>query len=107
MDKGIIIGAEHESSVVASLPFATFRHATSVRKWLVARGEHPLTEDTVALVSASHFTLSSRSWPSTRGGFLRIALPAPGFLRTRPRDSPSHRCRIRGNWRGYDNKWRG
>lgn len=31
MDKGIIIGAEHESSVVATVPFVTFRHATSVR----------------------------------------------------------------------------
>ncbi|KAI0283431.1 hypothetical protein BGY98DRAFT_952380 [Russula aff. rugulosa BPL654] len=27
----IIIGAEHESSVVSKLPFVTFRHATSVR----------------------------------------------------------------------------
>ncbi|KAI0004091.1 RIC1-domain-containing protein [Russula compacta] len=34
MDKGIIIGAEHESSVVASLPFATFRHATSSHLFL-------------------------------------------------------------------------
>jgi len=32
MDKGIIIGAEHESSVVATVPFVTFRHATSVRQ---------------------------------------------------------------------------
>ena len=31
MDKGIIIGAEHESSVMSKLPFVTFRHATSVR----------------------------------------------------------------------------
>ena len=30
MDKGIIIGAEHESSVMSTLPFVTFRHATSV-----------------------------------------------------------------------------
>ena len=30
MDKGIIIGAEHESSVMSNLPFVTFRHATSV-----------------------------------------------------------------------------
>ena len=31
MDKGIIIGAEHESTVMSRLPFVTFRHATSVR----------------------------------------------------------------------------
>ena len=30
MDKGIIIGAEHESGTGATLPFVTFRHATSV-----------------------------------------------------------------------------
>jgi len=34
MDKGIIIGAEHESSVVATLPFVTFRHATSSHLFL-------------------------------------------------------------------------
>ena len=31
MDEGIIIGAEHESSIMSNLPFVTFRHATSVR----------------------------------------------------------------------------
>src|SRR6266851_6388387 len=41
MNKGIIIGAEHESTVVATLPFVTFRHATSVRQWLAVSGEHP------------------------------------------------------------------
>ena len=30
MDKGIIIGAEHESGMGTTLPFVTFRHATSV-----------------------------------------------------------------------------
>jgi len=34
MDKGIIIGAEHESSMVATLPFVTFRHATSSHLFL-------------------------------------------------------------------------
>jgi len=34
MDKGIIIGAEHESSVVATVPFVTFRHATSSHLFL-------------------------------------------------------------------------
>lgn len=32
MDKGIIIGAEHESGMGATLPFVTFRHATSVSR---------------------------------------------------------------------------
>ena len=31
MDKGIIIGAEHEASMRTNLPFVIFRHATSVR----------------------------------------------------------------------------
>ncbi|KAF8506868.1 RIC1-domain-containing protein [Russula emetica] len=34
MDKGIIIGAEHESSVMSNLPFVTFRHATSSHLFL-------------------------------------------------------------------------
>lgn len=38
MDKGIIIGAEHESSMGSALPFVTFRHATSVRQWFILSG---------------------------------------------------------------------
>ncbi|KAF8482108.1 RIC1-domain-containing protein [Russula ochroleuca] len=34
MDKGIIIGAEHESSIGTTLPFVTFRHATSSHLFL-------------------------------------------------------------------------
>ncbi|KAI0257303.1 RIC1-domain-containing protein [Lactifluus subvellereus] len=34
MDKGIIIGAEHESSLGSTLPFVTFRHATSSHLFL-------------------------------------------------------------------------
>lgn len=30
MDKGIIIGAEHETATRSNLPFVMFRHATSV-----------------------------------------------------------------------------
>jgi hypothetical protein len=30
MDKGIIIGAEHEAATRKNLPFVMFRHATSV-----------------------------------------------------------------------------
>ncbi|KAH9081828.1 RIC1-domain-containing protein [Lactarius deliciosus] len=33
MDKGIIIGAEHESGMGTTLPFVTFRHATSPAKY--------------------------------------------------------------------------
>jgi hypothetical protein len=33
MDKGIIIGAEHESGMGSTLPFVTFRHATSVSRY--------------------------------------------------------------------------
>lgn len=32
MDKGIIIGAEHEVAARSTLPFVIFRHATSVRR---------------------------------------------------------------------------
>jgi hypothetical protein len=31
MDKGIIIGAEHEAATRSNLPFVMFRHATCVR----------------------------------------------------------------------------
>lgn len=34
MDKGIIIGAEHESATRINLPFVMFRHTTSVRGYL-------------------------------------------------------------------------
>lgn len=30
MDKGIIIGVEHEAAIRSNLPFVLFRHATSV-----------------------------------------------------------------------------
>jgi len=30
MDKGIIIGAEHEAATRSNLPFVMFRHSTSV-----------------------------------------------------------------------------
>lgn len=33
MDKGIIIGAEHESATRINLPFVMFRHTTSVRSY--------------------------------------------------------------------------
>jgi hypothetical protein len=36
MDKGIIIGAEHEVATRLKLPFVMFRHATSVRYSLPA-----------------------------------------------------------------------
>ena len=59
MDKGIIIGAEHESSVMSKLPFVTFRHATSVRIGHVrVRGAFSnLTKAIVAFVSASRFAV--------------------------------------------------
>ena len=109
MDKGIIIGAEHESSVVATVPFVTFRHATSVRKWLAMSLQRAFFDHdaVVPFVSASYFTFSPGSSPSARGGLIRVALSALGFLRPRPRDSPSHGRRIRGNWRGRNDEWRG
>jgi RIC1 len=59
MDEGIIIGAEHESSVVSNLPFVTFRLATSVRIGHVrVRGAFSnLTKAIVAFVSASQFAV--------------------------------------------------
>ena len=104
MDKGIIIGAEHESSVVSTLPFVTFRHATSVRQRLAVPEMNLLIRPIVAFVSASHSAFSSSSRPSTRGGLLRVALPTPGFLRTCSRNSPSHGCRVRSDWGGFDDE---
>lgn len=40
MDKGIIIGAEHESVTRVNLPFAMFRHTTSVRAHLFPVPDH-------------------------------------------------------------------
>jgi hypothetical protein len=104
MDKGIIIGAEHESSVVSTLPFVTFRHATSVRQRLAVDEMNLLIRPIVAFVSASYSAFSSGSRPSTRGGLLRVALPTPGFLRTCSRNSPSHGRRVRSDWGGFDDE---
>lgn len=45
MDKGIIIGAEHETATRRNLPFVMFRHATSVR---------PVTKSAQAVANVSH-----------------------------------------------------
>ena len=104
MDKGIIIGAEHESSVASTLPFVTFRHATSVSQRLAVSEMNFLTRALVAFVPASHSAFSSGSRPGTGGGLLRVALPAPGFLRTCSRNSPSHGRRVRSDWGGFDDE---
>ena len=62
MDKGIIIGAEHEAATRANLPFVMFRHATSVSRMLIIIFALPgidieLVE--VSLIFTSYITLSS------------------------------------------------
>lgn len=76
--------------------------------WPCPSREHSLTMmPLVASVSAPHFAFSPGSRSSARGGLLRVALPAPGFLRPRPRDSPSHGRRVRSGRRGRDDERRG
>ncbi|KAF8272974.1 RIC1-domain-containing protein [Lactarius quietus] len=57
MDKGIIIGAEHESGMGTTLPFATFRHATSSHLFLHHILRFHLTAGQVqeAVTFASHY----------------------------------------------------
>jgi hypothetical protein len=57
MDKGIIIGAEHESGMGSTLPFVTFRHATSSHLFLHHILRFHLTAGQVqeAVTFASHY----------------------------------------------------
>ncbi|KAH9050489.1 RIC1-domain-containing protein [Lactarius hengduanensis] len=57
MDKGIIIGAEHESGMGTTLPFVTFRHATSSHLFLHHILRFHLTAGQVqeAVAFASHY----------------------------------------------------
>lgn len=61
MDKGIIIGAEHESSVMSNLPFVTFRHTTSVRvsRVRVAFSNHKVTQSHLFLHHILRFHLAA------------------------------------------------
>jgi len=55
MNKGIIIGAEHEIAARSNLPFVTFRHATSVSIQSAVR--HTVPPDHGILFSQSHLFL--------------------------------------------------
>ncbi|TFK36804.1 RIC1-domain-containing protein [Crucibulum laeve] len=57
MDKGIIIGAEHEASTRSNLPFVLFRHATSSHLFLQHILLYHLTSRQIkeAVVFASHY----------------------------------------------------
>lgn len=55
MDKGIIIGAEHESATRTNLPFVMFRHATSVRGYsqlVLNNREHDLCSLTCSSITS-------------------------------------------------------
>ncbi|KAJ3890952.1 RIC1-domain-containing protein [Lentinula edodes] len=57
MDKGIIIGAEHEVAARSNLPFVMFRHATSSHLFLhhILRSHLEASQVKAAVVFASHY----------------------------------------------------
>lgn len=63
MDKGIIIGVEHEVATRMTLPFVMFRHNTSVR-----RSTEPIDSPTQLIPNRhifSFITSSASTWRST------------------------------------------
>lgn len=60
MDKGIIIGVEHEAAIRTNLPFVMFRHATSVGFYILLKLSAQDAHFTpVAIVSSTYIALSS------------------------------------------------
>ena len=57
MDKGIIIGAEHEAATRISLPFVMFRHATSVSRTMFLQ----TTIRSINTISRIYFCITSCS----------------------------------------------
>ena len=103
MDKGIVIGAEHEAAVRMNLPSVMFRQSTSVR--MFGHNSSPSTErDSVPPFPPPYpFTLP-RSWPHRGSGHLRFLLQRTDFLRSRARNPPSHYRGGGGRSGKYPNK---
>lgn len=92
MDKGIIIGAEHEIATRSNLPFVMFRHATSVSRTF----DYIFSDSTfvVALVLASCLAGASGGSAGQGGCPLRFALSESYLLCTCIGDSATYRRRI-------------
>lgn len=103
MDKGIIVGAEHEAAARMNLPFVMFRQSTSVRLF----GGTPFTHTEripVPPFLASHpFTLS-RSRSHRGGRHLRFPLQGTNLLCSRARNPSTHHCGGRGRFGKYPSK---
>ena len=82
MDKGIIIGAEHEAAARMNLSFVMFRQSTSVRIFDILL-VLPTERSTVPPLLASHPLTLPRSRPYRRSRHLRILLQGTYFLRSR------------------------
>lgn len=98
MDKGIIIGAEHESATRSNLSFVMFRHATSVSFPIdsLAIGSNYFTP-IVSSVFASHPAIPARR-PTSQGGCeFRDTLQGPGIFRARFGNPSPHCCGIGSN----------
>jgi hypothetical protein len=96
MDKGIIIGAEHEAATRKNLPFVMFRHATSVSSiatfilllmWMSCLFQ-------VSLVFAPYFALPSRSAAGSGGCYVCWTLSTPCVFRTCVGDPSSYGRRV-------------
>lgn len=54
MDKGIIIGVEHELAVRSNLPFVLFRHSTSVSQMGVPVKSMLMSFEIVSFIPPAH-----------------------------------------------------
>lgn len=85
MDKGIIIGVEHEAATRMNLPFVMFRHVTSVS--VIQRVVHAALNCLADPPFPSpHPSIQPRKRSITRRSVVCFALSASSFLRTRSGD---------------------
>ena len=96
MDKGIIIGVEHEAAIRSNLPFVLFRHATSVVFYFSIYSLSPLMLFSQVLpFFAAYLIAPFRKRSSLRSRFLCIILQELGVLCTFIGDSTTYCGRIR------------
>lgn len=92
MDKGILIGAEIEVATRSNLPFAMFRHATSVSTTTGTR--HILTlVFAVSSLPSPYPTVLPRSSTAQGSRFVCFSIPASGIFCTRLGNPSAHRGR--------------
>lgn len=84
MDKGIIIGAEHEAATRMNLSFVMFRHVTSVCHlflafcfWLLS-----FNISLVALIHSPYTWFPLGELPDQGSGPIRVQLSAPRLFRS-------------------------